>query len=63
MSLDYIRNHYDVPAREGVRVVADGRPGTIAGADGPRLLIAIDGEPEPSVWHPTWRIEYAGTAP
>lgn len=56
--LAHIRNHYQVPAHPGVRVTADRQPGHIVGADNARLLVLIDGEPEPSVWHPTWRMTY-----
>lgn len=58
MSLDYIRSYYQVPAKRDMRVVADGKPGVIVGAEGQWLRIRIDGEVSPTFWHPTWRVEY-----
>ena len=60
--LDYIRNHYGVPAAPRTRVTADGKPGVIVGATGPHLLVHIDGEPDPTPWHPTWRMQYHADA-
>lgn len=62
MSLDYIRNHYRVPATEGARVKYTGgrkpRLGTIVGADGAYLLIRLDGQKSGHRYHPTWEITY-----
>ncbi|WP_307969617.1 hypothetical protein [Salinispora arenicola] len=59
----YIRRHYGVPARRGVRVIANGRPGTITSADGARLRIRLTGDTRSTVHHPTWRIQYPEAAP
>ena len=63
MSLEYIRNHYDVPANRGQRVVFLGaqderRLGRIVGACGAYLRVRFDGEQKPRTLHPTWRVEY-----
>lgn len=58
MSLDYIRRHYDVPAKRGQRVIVDGHPGRIVGARGPHLRVRFDGQTRTVPCHPTWRVEY-----
>lgn len=66
MSLEYISNAYNVPAKKGQRVRytgdkgpnATGREGVITGADGPHLRIRMDGESFSNVYHPTWELEY-----
>ncbi len=55
---EYVRSYYKVPANRGMRVVADGKPGTIVGFDGPWIKVRLDGEEHARSWHPTWRIEY-----
>ncbi|MFB6392585.1 hypothetical protein [Polymorphospora lycopeni] len=63
MSMQYIRNYYGVPAKRGMRVVADGKPGVITGTIAASLRIRLDGEKHSAPWHPTWRIEYPDTRP
>lgn len=59
MSMAYIRRHYGVPAKRGMRVVANGQPGVITGTvDGKYLRIRLDGVPRSLPHHPTWRIDY-----
>lgn len=58
MTAKYVRDYYNVPAKRGMRVVADGKPGTIIGFNGAHLRIRLDGETRAGNWHPTWRIEY-----
>lgn len=58
MSMDYIRSYYQVPAKKGMRVVVDGKPGVVTGACGASLRIRLDGEKHSAPWHPTWRIDY-----
>jgi hypothetical protein len=55
---DYVRQRYGVPARRGMRVVADGNPGRITSGAGNYIRVLIDGEKRPSTWHPTWHMEY-----
>ena len=68
MSMDYIRQAYGVPAKEGGRVkyTGDGKAGpqlgTITGARGCYLLIRLDGEDRSEPYHPTWKLEYLDTA-
>lgn len=63
MSMAYIRRHYGVPAKRGVRVIANGRPGTITSADGARLRVRLAGDTRSTVHHPTWRMQYPEAAP
>jgi hypothetical protein len=58
MSLEYIREVYNVPARRGMKVIAHGRNGIIVGAKGPHLRIKIQGEKNILSFHPTWEMEY-----
>lgn len=58
MSMDYIRNHYDVPAKRGMKVIVYGKPGVITAADGQYLRIRLDGTKRSGIYHPTDRIEY-----
>lgn len=58
MSAEYVRAYYGVPAKRGMRIVADGKPGKIVGFDGAHLRVRLDGETHIGNWHPTWRIEY-----
>ncbi len=63
MSMEYIRDTYRVPAKRGGRVEYSGdrggpRLGTITGTQSAHLLIKLDGEPEPSPYHPTWELRY-----
>ena len=62
MSMEYIRKHYDVPAKRGGRVVYSGGaqpvPGKITGTDGAHIRIRLDGSSFSQNYHPTWKIEY-----
>lgn len=62
MSMDYIRQHYKVPAKRGGRVRYTGGPtpkeGVITSAKGAHLIIRMDGEASVGKYHPTWEIEY-----
>ncbi|ACI12693.1 hypothetical protein PBI_EISH_80 [Mycobacterium phage Eish] len=57
---DWIRSTYRVPAKRGMRVVFDGRPGRILSVDGPYLMLHLDSDPKNlrTRVHPTWRMEY-----
>jgi hypothetical protein len=63
MGIKYIRKSYNVPAKRGMRVIANGKPGKITGANGSRLRILLDGNCRSLLWHPTWRIEYLDQPP
>lgn len=61
MSLEYIQQHYNVPAKIGGRIKYTYRGekfGTITGESGPHLMIKLDGEKISKPYHPTWEIEY-----
>lgn len=58
MTAAYVRDHYQVPAKRHMRVVADGKPGVITGFRDQYLLIRLDGDKHTGKWHPTWRIHY-----
>lgn len=55
----WVRQHYGVPARVGMRVTVDGDHGNIVGF-GSGLLVLLDGKLVPA--HPTWRVVYHTTA-
>jgi hypothetical protein len=54
----YIRAYYEVPAKRGMRVLADGRPGVITGSAGHYIRVRHDGEKTSRAWHPTWHMDY-----
>jgi len=56
--LEYIRDYYGVPAELGGRVAFKGRQGQITGAQGPHILIRLDGEEISRPYHPTWELIY-----
>ena len=58
MSMKYIREHYNVPAKRGMKVNAQGHNGVIVGSRGPYLRIRIEGEKNVLSFHPTWEMEY-----
>ena len=63
MSLDYIRNHYGVPASLGAAIVyygdsSEGKEGVIVGSDGARILALLRGRDSTSILHPTWKVNY-----
>jgi hypothetical protein len=63
MSLQYIRDTYQVPAHKGSRVrysPGHQKPveGTIVGALHGHLRLLLDGNQTPGLYHPTWKIEY-----
>lgn len=57
-SMEWIRRHYGVAARHGMRITYDGKPATIVGASGPYLRFHIDGERRITTGHPCYRIVY-----
>ena len=56
--MKYIREQYGVPAKIGMKVVAQGRDGTIVGARCEYIRVKIDGEKNVLLFHPTWEMEY-----
>lgn len=57
-SLDYVRSYYGVPAKRGMRVEVDGKPGRITGGDGQYLRVRFDGDKRSVRCHPLWRVHY-----
>lgn len=62
MSMEYVRTYYGVPARRGLRVTVDGRPGVITRATH-YVFVRFDGLRFSRPCHPTWRIDYAPLVP
>lgn len=62
MSMDYIRQHYGVPAKRGGRVKFDGQWATIVASDQQYLKVRLDGETRAIRIHPTWHVEYTDGA-
>jgi len=60
MSCEYVRQHYNVPAVIGRRVVVDGKPGIIAADRGHYIGVNFDASKPGAIAnaHPTWRVEY-----
>lgn len=62
MSMDYIRDAYNVPAQRGARVEYRQKGhkafGTITGSRGPYLRVRMDGSNKSAVFHPTWNLTY-----
>ena len=58
MSMTWIRQHYNVPAKRGVRVEIDGKRGVITGTSGPHLRVRLDGDKHAVPAHPTWHMTY-----
>lgn len=61
MSLQQIRNYYQVPAFRGRRILFEGRPGVIVGSCRPGglyLRARLDEDGQIYTLHPTWEIEY-----
>jgi hypothetical protein len=59
---DWIRSHYPVPAKPGMRIECDGRAGRITSVAGGHLVLHFDGEPARRRHHahPCWRVKYFG---
>ena len=50
MGMKWVREYYGVPAKRGMRVRVDGRPGVITSATH-HIFVRL-------YCHPTWRVEY-----
>lgn len=57
-SIDYIRQHYGVPAEIGGKIKFEGTPGVITGTTDHYLVAQLDGEDYPATLHPTWHVTY-----
>lgn len=58
---EYVRQRYGVPAKRGMRVLVDDRPGIIASFDGGYVRVRFDGDTRSTPCHPTWRFTYKAT--
>lgn len=64
MSMRYIRDTYQVPAKRGARIKFTGNPhrcpcfGTITGSQGAYIRVRMDGDTESYPYHPAWAMEY-----
>lgn len=63
MSMQSIRDYYQVPAKRGMRVIFDGQPGVITSADRStmHLRVMLDDTKHSVRVHPTWHMEYLPT--
>jgi hypothetical protein len=65
MTMDYIRGHYNVPAKRAGRIRFTGetpaRDGTILGAKGQYLSVRFD-DGRKGILHPTWEVTYLTAA-
>lgn len=57
MSMEYIRKHYNVPAKRGGIVRFEGRVGRITSARGARLRVLFPEMKRPLIFHPE-SVEY-----
>jgi hypothetical protein len=66
MTMQYIRDTYNVPAKLGGRVIYSGNgravEGVITGTYGGWLRIRLDGDKFACKFHPTWKIKYLAEA-
>jgi hypothetical protein len=62
MSMQNIRDCYGVPAKRGAPVMTEAGAGVITGSRGQYLRIRLYGDRRSKIYHPTWRIEYVGSA-
>jgi hypothetical protein len=53
-----IRRTRKVPARRGMHVIVDGKPGRITSAKGGYIMVRFDGQPFSLPCHPTWHVDY-----
>jgi len=60
MDCEYVRKNYNVPARVGMRVTVNGKPGIIAEDRGHHIGVNFDSDKPGHVLpaHPTWKVEY-----
>jgi hypothetical protein len=63
MSLDYIRQHYKVPARRGCRIKFTPCPGIVkegfvVAASGAYIRVRFTDFRRTVLLHPSWRVEY-----
>lgn len=62
MSMQYIRDRYNVPAKRGMRVTVDGEAGVIVGTVNAHLRVKFGDAKHSTPCHPTWRVTYPSAA-
>lgn len=63
MSVEYIRRVYEVPAKRGMRVTVNGKPGVIASFRGAYIMVRFDGAKHSVPCHPQWEVQYHESKP
>ncbi|MDU8420268.1 hypothetical protein B1F68_17320 [Pseudomonas syringae] len=60
----YVRQHYQVPAEVGRRVIAYGKPGIILADRGHYIGVVLDEDPKKRIsnYHPTHEVQYGEMA-
>ncbi|MGF6152026.1 hypothetical protein [Pseudomonas fluorescens] len=60
----YVRQHYQVPAEVGRRVIAYGKPGVILADRGHYIGVVLDDDPKKRIrnYHPTHEMQYGEMA-
>ena len=60
----YVRQHYQVPAEVGRRVIAYGKPGIILADRGHYIGVVLDDDPKKRIsnYHPTHEVQYGEMA-
>jgi len=58
ISLEYIRNYYNVPAFKGAKVKYKGTEATIKGGRSQYIVLEFADKSMNGNYHPTWEIEY-----
>lgn len=61
MSMQSVRQYYNVPAKRGMRIKMDGRPATITGTTRGPMYLRVRFDDSPKITepiHPTWEVEY-----
>lgn len=53
-----LRRHRKVPARRGMPVTVDGKPGVILGARDGKLKVRFEGQKHTVYCHPRWKVKY-----
>ena len=60
----YVRQHYQVPAEVGRRIIAYGKPGVILADRGHYIGVVLDEDPKKRIsnYHPTHEMQYGEMA-
>lgn len=61
MTAEWVREHYQVPAKRWMRITFQGKPGVITSFGRACLRVRLDGETRSIPCHPVWEIQYPTT--